>query len=442
MTCRRPIGGAWLTAIALVVTTPAWGQSDVPSIPLVVAAGSPLRIALDRRVIVKRVGQAVTGTLLEPVYAYDRVVVPAGTKAVGHVETLVAASGRVRTRAILGGDFTPPRRVLLQFDTLVMNEGRELSIRTAAAVGSENVTLRVADAPDAEGSGGRARQEMARQAKRAVSTVTAPGKMERLRDLSLRALPYHPTFVPKGTVYSATLMEPLSFGEGIPTERAPEGTAPMPDTILTVRLLTALDSSTASPGTRVEAVLTQPVFASDRRLLLPEGTTLTGEVTFVRQARRFRRNGRLRFLFQAVQAPERGPEALKASLFSVESAEAAIDDEGGATIKNSNTRFVAPGLAALALAGSLHGRVDYDTDGMGPETQYGGWASGSVGGFLGASVTGVVLSMTGRAVTVGLSIAGVARTFYSTVLGKGRDVTFAANSAMQLQLSPGPSPRQ
>ena len=52
--------------------------AERPSLALVVRAGVPLRVALDARIRVKRVGQSVTGTLVEPVYAYDRVVLPAG----------------------------------------------------------------------------------------------------------------------------------------------------------------------------------------------------------------------------------------------------------------------------------------------------------------------------------------------------------------------------
>jgi hypothetical protein len=48
---------------------------------------------------------------------------------------------------------------------------------------------------------------------------------------------------------------------------------------------------------------------------------LTGEVTFAKQARHFQRQGQLRFLFESVQAPDRTPEQLLASLVAVESAQ-------------------------------------------------------------------------------------------------------------------------
>ena len=60
--------------------TPTQTAEPKPTIELVVEAGRPLQVALDQRVSVKRVGQPVTGTLVDPVYGYDRILVPAGTK--------------------------------------------------------------------------------------------------------------------------------------------------------------------------------------------------------------------------------------------------------------------------------------------------------------------------------------------------------------------------
>src|SRR5947209_3501265 len=70
-----------LTAVA----QPARAQSDPASIDLVVGVGRPLRVALDARIPLKRAGQPVTGVVIEPVYAYDRVVIPVGAKVRGHV---------------------------------------------------------------------------------------------------------------------------------------------------------------------------------------------------------------------------------------------------------------------------------------------------------------------------------------------------------------------
>ena len=76
------LAGLLVTPVAAQSVT---AQSDPPSIDLVVNAGRPLRVALDERVQLKRVGQPVTGTVTEPVYAYDRIVIAVGTRVRGYV---------------------------------------------------------------------------------------------------------------------------------------------------------------------------------------------------------------------------------------------------------------------------------------------------------------------------------------------------------------------
>ena len=41
------------------------------------------------------VGQSLSGTIAEDVYAYDRIVVPIGTKVSGHIERLDVGRGRI-----------------------------------------------------------------------------------------------------------------------------------------------------------------------------------------------------------------------------------------------------------------------------------------------------------------------------------------------------------
>jgi phosphosulfolactate phosphohydrolase-like enzyme len=93
----------------LVLNASAVAQSDPNRVELVVGAGTPLRVALDDTVAVKQVGQVVHGTLIEPLYAYDRMVLPIGTRVVGHVASLENPSKLVRLRAWSNGDFTPKR---------------------------------------------------------------------------------------------------------------------------------------------------------------------------------------------------------------------------------------------------------------------------------------------------------------------------------------------
>src|SRR5260370_41187682 len=113
MECREAT--ALLIFGVATVGVPQDFKSDQPqSIPLTVPASVPLRLYLTKRVS-KRVGAPVEAKLLGPVYAFDHEVIPAGTQAIGHVSRLQSVSKWERTRAILGGDFTPLHVAQIEF---------------------------------------------------------------------------------------------------------------------------------------------------------------------------------------------------------------------------------------------------------------------------------------------------------------------------------------
>jgi hypothetical protein len=431
----------FLVAGVLGSASAASAQFDDASLRLVVEEGTPLRVALDRRVTIRRVGQPIDAVLVDPVFAYDRIVIPAGTRVLGHVAQRTGVSKKRRTLAMVSGDFTPLHDILLQFETIVLADGRSLPVSTQVSPGTERVTLRLAGSAEQQKNVlSKAAEEAAQQAKQTVAVVKGPDRSERMKDAGLRALPYHPEFFSKGTVFNARLLTALDFGPATPTPSAAAGTAPAPDSILSARLLRTIDSRHATKETVVEAVVTRPVFSGSRELILPAGTRLAGQVTFVKSARHFRRNGQLRFLFDTVHAPGRDSRALLASLYSVEAGRAerlAVDEEGGTKVTNSPARFIAPAISTLALVGLSQGRLDYDTDGAGPEMQYGGPVSGSLAGFVGASITGIAITSLGRPAAVALGVAGVVRTTYAGVFAKGKDVVLPADTRIQVQLAPG-----
>src|SRR5205809_1054852 len=104
MTRAHLFTAASAAILTLGVSGPTAAQSD-DRVELLVRAGTPLRVALDETVAVKRVGQVVSGTLVEPLYAYDRMVLPVGTRIVGHIALLENASRLARLHAWSGGDF-------------------------------------------------------------------------------------------------------------------------------------------------------------------------------------------------------------------------------------------------------------------------------------------------------------------------------------------------
>ena len=190
-------------AAAILAASPsaAYAQDDHAAVPtelveLVVEAGRPLRVALDERVNVKRVGQPVEGTLIDPLYSYDRAVVPAGTKVRGHVTALEPFTKKETVESFAAGQFGPRNRVVVGFDALEFDEGRVVPIHTAVNRSAERLTISAA--PDeAPGRGGdhdqtgivdqgreavaQARRDALRNAHAALDAIKQPAKMDRAK---------------------------------------------------------------------------------------------------------------------------------------------------------------------------------------------------------------------------------------------------------------------
>lgn len=452
--------------VAASVARLASAQTDPAAVELVLQSGRPIRVSLDERVRLERAGQPVTGTVLEAVYAYDRVVIPAGATVRGHIAHIDSGSKLVRARAYASGNFSPPRHAVLQFDTLLLDDGHDVPIETIVKGGIPRVERQTARGADTDETAkpsiaSRAKSDVKQKAAEEISQVKQkaheafasirslhdPGSMQKLKDAAVQQLPYHPQYLAKGTVYDAELSTPLSFGRVEPTAAAPAGSVPAPDSILTARLATTLDSANTPKGTSFEAVLTEPVFSADHHVILPEGTKLTGEVTLAAPARRFHRNGQLRFLFERVEVPGQAAAPLLGELHSVDANaddHVAVDEEGGTTLENSKTRFIAPALSLLALTASVRrdGERRPDPDGDGTYRSEGnGVGARGVGGLIGMSAIGSVTSMIARPFGIAITAYGAARSVYSNVLAKGREVTFAADTPIQVRLAPVAPPR-
>jgi type IV secretory pathway VirB10-like protein len=460
---RSVFRSAIVPLFVLAAFRPALAQSD-GRVELVVGRGRPLRVALADSSTVRRVGQTVTATVVEPVYAYDRIVIPVGTQVIGRVATLDNPSKASRARAMLGGDFSPHRIIGIEFYSFV-RDGAPVPMHAVASNAIPHVKRSVAravDEPTPTGRMVRAKQEaktrvaeaidsIKQQAGDAIAAVKEPGRRQRLEEWAINRLPYHPQVLRKDTVYDAELQTPVTFGLATPRASAPEGSVPAPSSILTARLVTALDSARTPRGTSLEAVLAEPVFAEDGRLIFPEGTQLTGEVTYARQARRFHRNGQLRFLFERVQPPDRESAPLLASLHAIDASDddgLVLDDEGGAGVTNSKSRFVAPALAILALRASAdqgEGRgFEQRATNVEARTTHASVGSGNplargLGGFIGFGLLGAGLSQLARPLGIAFAAAGAARSTYSAVFGRGREVRFQPDTPIQVQLAPGRS---
>src|SRR5260370_7474742 len=104
-----------------------------------VAKGAPLQVAMDQEIRVKKVGQPVHARIVEPVYAFDHIVVPVGSEVIGEITKIESLSEGKRTLAVLNADFTPLRKVEVGFHELVLPDGRRFPLHTSVAPGSGQV---------------------------------------------------------------------------------------------------------------------------------------------------------------------------------------------------------------------------------------------------------------------------------------------------------------
>jgi hypothetical protein len=209
-------------------------DNKAQTIPLIVPAGVPLRLYLTRR-IPKKAGAPVEAKLLDPIWAFDRQVLPAGVGVSGIIRRIEPVAKAQRLQAVFGGDLTPLHTAWIDFDSVQMPDGRKLALHTVESVGFGSVVPNgamqtIAAQPANHGLLGTGEQkvkdavhaELAR-VKGIAGIAKAPDKKARLYDFAMSKLPYHPQYLRKGTRIDAELREPLSFG----TETLPPGTLAM-----------------------------------------------------------------------------------------------------------------------------------------------------------------------------------------------------------------------
>jgi type IV secretory pathway VirB10-like protein len=415
--------------------------ADVPARPpamvaLTVPKGMPIQIALDREVRVKKAGQPIHGRVMQPVYAFDRLVIPAGTQAVGRIAEIEPISREHRFLSILNANLTPAHKLQIEFDDLILPDGKRVPIDTAAAPGSGQV-IQLVTAGEAQKKKtvkdeaaqkiAQAKQQAKQEWNTAMKEVKAPGKKHRIERYALAELPVHPQYIDAGTLYFAELKEALTFGSEplTPANSAELGQTPPPGSLVHALLLTPLNSGTTPKGAEVEAVISQPLFDGSHRLVLPEGSRLKGDVVQVEPARHLHRNGQIRLVFHELVPPEGVSQQVAASFEGVQSAagdHVKLDSEGGAQATNSKSRYLSTGISLALAAFSSAG--DGDTDAL--NNGAGGANSYRLIGFgLGVGIHYTPLGMA-------MGAFGASRSVYSHFLSRGRDVVFPKDTAMEI----------
>jgi hypothetical protein len=390
-------------------------------------------VALDSEVRIRDVGQAIQGKTTEPVYAFDKLLIPVGTTVNGKISAIEGVSKKTRTLQAMNGNFSPVRGVHVQFDELRLADGRVVPMQTVASPAAGGVLQfvpanekalpknKIEDAAEKKVSA--TRQQIRQQWADLQKQIHEPGKMHKLKRMALAQLPVHPQYIEAGTSFNADLQQPLDFGsESVkPEALASIGAPPPMGSAVHARLVTALSSSTSKKGDVVEALITEPLVVSDH-LILPEGSIIRGSVMQAQPARRLARNGQLRILFHEVAPPDGVAQKVQTSLEGVAVAKGEhlkLDAEGGAQATTPRTRYLTTGLQ-LAVAAVAD-------DDFGPS------AASGVSGF---RFVGMVVGVAARSRLVSRSFGayGAATAIYSHFLARGRDVVYPKDMAMVVGL--------
>jgi hypothetical protein len=425
-----------------------------------VQAGAAFHVALEKKVRIKTAGVAVEGRVVEPIYVFDRMALPAGTRVVGRVSSIEPLSRKRRALAIANGGFTPLRKAHVDFDTLVLKDGTRLPLHASISEGVPNVVHLTAGGT-AKKKKGRVRQTVdaaeqkaKHQVHQTVGQITAPGKWERVKAAIAAELPYRRQWLAAGTQFTAELRDPLQVASSEPPA-APDALARLgqeipPGSVVYVSLMTPLSSATEHLGSPVRAVVSEPLFSPDHHLILPAGAHLEGSVTKVVPARRLHRNGQLRFAFRQIELGPGAPRQVEASLQGVDAAAGAnvkLDEEGGAHAATPKTNLIRPAIDVVLALGSLdgldpHRKLDPDFH-QGPDT-----AGGTVRGGSGFGLVGAVVGLAAhyRPVSACFAFYGAGWSVYTHLIAHGSDVVFLKNTPMEIRFgtheAPAPAPNK
>ena len=417
------------------------GLARAVDIELRVTAGSPLQIRIDGKTPIRQ-GQPVRGTLLHPVYVFDREVWAAGSLVEGSVSCVTPAPLLERLQGYLNGRLRTRREALVDFHTLTAPDGRSWNLDTEAARGVPALIRLSAGVPPsgkrrviqeakdrlANHEGVRAARTMKAEAHAGGLPGLVRGASQAIRAELISYWPFGVQTLGSGTSFTAVLREPVNLGvrrAERPVEIEGPRSTPAPDSVVRARLLDTVDSRTAQAGSPVRAVTTRPLFSPEGQLILPEGTVILGEVRRAVPARRFGRNGRLQIRFTKIQGRPGSTDLLVGgNIAAVEAGGRAgmlLDDEGGARIPFSKRRVFAPAIAiALATAAVPDEESRIATQGAAP-----GWS--------GFGLAGAAVSLGTRAAAGPLGWFGSASSVYFNLIRKADELVFPVNTVLEIR---------
>lgn len=437
--------------LVFLVLLPVAFEAAAQEASVQVPAGTPLPVQLGKHVPMKK-GEPLECHLLYPVYAENRLAIPADSVVRGKVVALnVDRSRRIHSR--LWGDFTPFHVPVVHFDQLVLPDG------TTEQIVSENATdgtqVLHLSPPTSETPGSLVRQQIAmakQHLKDTIAVVTAPGRKDRLVQFVYGQLPYHPQRIETATTWTITLTQPLALKPNAIAVNAKNDpkTDPQIDTKKRERsrlraenpdeqqawhirayLTQTISSADAKAGNTFDAVVAEPVFNADHTLAVPEGSLLIGSITQAKPARSFGRAGKLRFNFRELKLPGTpSPQHVTGTLAAADASkeqQLQMDQEGGVQSKPQN-RVIIPMVLTL-----LAGRTLSDDGSVAGNAAVGSNGFGLIGRVVG-------ITAGSRGVAAGIGFYGAGLSFSERWLVHGKNVVFKKNTRIEVTTVPSGNP--
>jgi hypothetical protein len=389
--------------------------------------GVPLHVLVTRTAPLRK-GAPVEGVLTEPVYVYDRLVLPKDTVVHGTVSGVVPAERKIRAQALLDGDVTPLHDPVVNFNSIRIGNA-DVALSSEARIRSAQM-VNFAPAGPKPSLIQQGKKLIKDRIKETRDAFFAPGKKDRALRLLYSQMPYHPQRIWAGTQLIADLNSPAQVS--LPAQPAPvialASASTLDSIVVKARLVDGLSSDVAKKGDIVTASVTQPVFNAQHELVLAEGTRLEGTVQQSQPSRSFGRNGQLRFVFRSVQRTHEEQAQVHGTLTAAEGNSAqniTVDHEGGVKSHPDKNRFVAPlVLGVLAAAGH-----DQDREGSGL-----GRTTVASNGF-GLVARVIALTVSDRNVATGFAAYAFGKSIYFRFLTRGHAVTFPKDTLVQVQLA-------
>jgi len=256
----------------------AQGRPVAPEVvSLTVPAGVPVDVVLEKSLPIKTAGVPVQARVVDPIFVFDHMVIPAGSQVLGRVTQVESAPRKQRGLAIANGNFSPLRKAHVDFDTLILKDGTRLHLQTTVTQGAlRMVHLIAGEQGKKKGRVSRAveqaRQEAKAREQETVKELAAPGKIQRVKARLWAEFPYHQPALAAGTHFTAELKTPLEFGKEdcSPKQLENLGSGIPQGSDVEIRLLTPLSSAADHLGSPVKArgvqtrVFAQPPVNSPR----------------------------------------------------------------------------------------------------------------------------------------------------------------------------------